>query len=236
MSGFTKLFASIVTSSLWCEDHVTVRVWIAMLATANKDGVVEGSVPGFAHLARVSTAELQAVLANLMAPDEWSRTKEHEGRRIEEVEGGWRILNYPKYRNARDLDERREYERDRKRRQRDVSRGVPSGLAHSAHAEAEAEAEAEAAAAADATAVVDSEDAPDAAAARAAELSRAVEWIRKSLPAIDVADEALLDAVRRRAAAMDPGALRGFVEDAASRSKRAKNPAGYFLAILNGGD
>ncbi len=26
MAGWTKLFSSIVTSSVWCEDHSTVRV------------------------------------------------------------------------------------------------------------------------------------------------------------------------------------------------------------------
>lgn len=98
MSGWTKLFASIVTSSVWCEPHATVRVWVAMLATADAEGAVEGSVPGFANLARVTISEMQAAVETLSAPDAHSRTKDHEGRRIEAVDGGWVILNYGLYR------------------------------------------------------------------------------------------------------------------------------------------
>jgi hypothetical protein len=56
MSGWTKLFSSIVTSSIWIEPNATLRVWVALLATADADGLVEGSVPGFANLARVRGA------------------------------------------------------------------------------------------------------------------------------------------------------------------------------------
>jgi hypothetical protein len=98
VSGWTKLFSSIVTSSVWCEDDATVRVWIAMLATADSDGLVEGSVPGFANLARVPVAKMRAALVKLSSPDPDSRTPDHEGRRIETIEGGWQILNYAAYR------------------------------------------------------------------------------------------------------------------------------------------
>ena len=30
MAGYSKLFSSIVTSSIWCEDNITLRVWIAI--------------------------------------------------------------------------------------------------------------------------------------------------------------------------------------------------------------
>jgi len=112
MGGFTKLFSSIVTSSLWCQDHAVLRVWVAMLATADATGKVEGAVPGFASLCRVSIPEMERVLGILMAPDEYSRTKDHDGKRLEVCEGGWRILNYMKYRAIREADERREYQRE----------------------------------------------------------------------------------------------------------------------------
>ncbi len=98
MSGWTKLFSSIVTSSVWCEDHATVRVWIAMLATADAEGIVEGAVPGFANLARVTVDQMRAAVEKLSSPDPDSRTPDHEGHRIEVIEGGWRILNYHAYR------------------------------------------------------------------------------------------------------------------------------------------
>jgi hypothetical protein len=98
MAGFSKLFSSIVTSTIWGESHSTVRVWIAMLATADYDGNVEGSIPGFARIACVTIKEMEDALDVLLAPDPHSRTKEHEGRRIEAFDGGWHILNYAKYR------------------------------------------------------------------------------------------------------------------------------------------
>lgn len=98
MSGFTKLFSSITTSSLWCQDHIVLRVWIAMLAECDSNGMVEGSIPGFAHLCMISPDELARVIGILSGPDEYSRTKDHEGRRILTVDGGWQILNYKSYR------------------------------------------------------------------------------------------------------------------------------------------
>lgn len=98
MNGFVKLFSSIVTSSVWCEPDPILRVWIAMLATADVDGVVQGSIPGFASLSRVSVDDMRAAIAKLTGPDPDSRTKERDGQRIEEVPGGWRILNYAAYR------------------------------------------------------------------------------------------------------------------------------------------
>jgi len=99
MAGYSKLFSSIVTSSIWCEDNIVLRVWIAMLATCNSDGIVEGSVPGFASLARVSPGEMRHALERLLAPDPDSRTPDNEGRRLAVIPGGWAILNYEDYRN-----------------------------------------------------------------------------------------------------------------------------------------
>jgi hypothetical protein len=97
-AGFAKLFSSIVTSSVWVEDHATVRVWVAMLATCDAEGIVEGSIPGFANLARVSIEEMERAVERLSSPDPHSRTPDYEGRRIEPFPGGWRILNHATYR------------------------------------------------------------------------------------------------------------------------------------------
>jgi hypothetical protein len=118
MAGWAKLFSSIVTSSLWCEDDVTLRVFIAMLATADADGVVEGSIPGFANLARVSLADMERAIERLSAPDPHSRTPDHEGRRIELIEGGWQILNYARYRQQAQAKEGSRAPYYRKYRQR----------------------------------------------------------------------------------------------------------------------
>jgi hypothetical protein len=121
MAGWAKLFSSIVTSTIWTEDNVTLRVWIALLATADAEGVVEGSVPGFANLARVSVEELEAAIEKLSSPDPHSRTPDKEGRRIEAIEGGWLVLNYGKYRKQAQAKEgsRAPYYREYRRRMRE---------------------------------------------------------------------------------------------------------------------
>lgn len=111
MNGYTKLFGSIIASTIWRESLETKVVWITMLAMSNKHGIVEASVPGLADMARVSLEETQKALEILAAPDTFSRTKDFEGRRIEATDGGWVILNHAKYREKMSADERREYNR-----------------------------------------------------------------------------------------------------------------------------
>lgn len=98
MAGYTPLFGSIVTSSIWNEDSETRIVWITMLALADANGKVEGSVSGLAPVARVSLGSCEKALNRLKQPDPYSRTKEFDGRRIEDVEGGWQISNFVKFR------------------------------------------------------------------------------------------------------------------------------------------
>lgn len=118
--SFTKLFGSIIASTVWQEPDTTRITWVTMLAMADKDGVISAAVPGLAHMARVSIEQCEAALMTFMAPDPYSRTAANEGRRIEPVRGGWRLLNYDLYREKRDSETRREYQRqwDRENRAR----------------------------------------------------------------------------------------------------------------------
>lgn len=116
MSGYTKLFGSIVASTIWSEDDQTRIVWITMLAMKNQHGEVEASIPGLAKFAHVSLEATEGALAKLMAPDPYSRTKEFEGRRIEEIDGGWLVLNHTKYKNKASEDDEREKTRLRVQR------------------------------------------------------------------------------------------------------------------------
>lgn len=108
---FTKLFASITESTVWCEpDHVRI-VWITMLAMADRHGRVWGSIPGLANRARKSIGETEDALSRFQSPDRYSRTPDNEGRRIETIDGGWRILNHEKYREIRDSEAIKESKR-----------------------------------------------------------------------------------------------------------------------------
>lgn len=85
-------------------------VWITMLAMKDGKQVVESSVPGLAKRAGVTIEECESALKRLCEPDPYSRTQEHEGRRIEAVDGGWMILNGEKYRDKMSITERRIYQ------------------------------------------------------------------------------------------------------------------------------
>lgn len=122
MIGYTKLFQNIITSSIWGEDDKTRIVWITMLALCNRDGIVEASVSGLAALSRVDKESAARAIQVLESPDPDSRSKEHEGRRIQRVDGGWLILNHAKYRKKLSLEERRDYLTLKQREYRDRKR------------------------------------------------------------------------------------------------------------------
>jgi hypothetical protein len=108
---YTKLFSSITESTVWGEAYATRIVWVTMLAMADAQGNVYGAVPGLARRANVTLQEVEAALAAFLAPDPYSRTKDDDGRRIEEIDGGWRLINHGKYKGIRGADERKEYKR-----------------------------------------------------------------------------------------------------------------------------
>lgn len=152
---FTKLFSSITASTVWCESSDTRVVWITMLAMADRHGRVWASIPGLAKEAAVSVDAARTAITKFLSPDPDSRTKVAEGRRIEPIDGGWKLINHAKYRAIRDEEERKSYKATKQREYRakavvdnvDICgttlNSVDSG-AHNAEAEAYTEAETEA--------------------------------------------------------------------------------------------
>ena len=145
---FTKLFASITESTIWCEPDRTRIVWICMLAMADRKGRVHASIPGLANRARVPLEDAKAAITAFLSPDPYSRTSEHEGRRIEPIDGGWRLLNYDKYRDMRDdesvLEAKRRYINNRRAAERAAKNGTTVESVEecrSPYTQAEAEAE-----------------------------------------------------------------------------------------------
>ena len=116
--SFTKLESRIIASTIWQEDDQTLRLWIAMLALADKTGYVGASIPGLASLARIPLEKCEEALTKFLGPDKYSRNQDNEGRRIEVADRGWNILSYEAIRNTRDTESRREYETERKRKYR----------------------------------------------------------------------------------------------------------------------
>ncbi len=115
---FVKLFSSITESTIWCEPDETRLVWITMLAMANAKGEVWGSIPGLANRARVTLKGAEIAVDTLLGPDRYSRTSDHEGRRIEPMDGGWKLLNYLKFREMKNEASIRESKRAHMERKR----------------------------------------------------------------------------------------------------------------------
>jgi uncharacterized phage protein (TIGR02220 family) len=159
MTGYTKLFQSIVTSTIWTESDATRIVWITMLAIANKYGEVAASVPGLANISRVTLEQCEKAIKVLEGPDKHSRTRDYDGRRIAPIDGGWQVLNYAKHRKMASEQDIRERNAERQRRFKRKRRGNAevtqsnawvtqdnaevTPTCHIAEAEAEAEAEAD---------------------------------------------------------------------------------------------
>jgi hypothetical protein len=119
VSGYAKLFSSILDSTVWQENKETRLVWVTMLAMKDRRQIVEASVPGLAKRAGVDLKECEDALNRLKSPDPYSRSKENEGRRIKDVDGGWLILNGEKYRDAMSAEVRRAYKAKKQKEYRD---------------------------------------------------------------------------------------------------------------------
>jgi hypothetical protein len=98
---FVKLDCDIVKSSVWAEDSDVLRVWVYFLATANATGEVRVTVPALAMQCGLPADRAQAILDKFASPDPFSRSQEHEGRRIRierDPEFKIVVLNYGRYR------------------------------------------------------------------------------------------------------------------------------------------
>lgn len=103
--AYTKLFSTILDSTIWQQSKEIKLVWITMLAMCDKNGEVQASIPGLAVRAGVSILECEEALQCFLSPDPYSRTQDDEGRRIQEIQGGWYLLNHHTYRDmASDAD------------------------------------------------------------------------------------------------------------------------------------
>ena len=133
MHGFVKLHGSIIASTVWAYSDRVRLVWITMLAISDQDGRVSASVPGLASLAHVPIEAVEEALALFLSPDAYSRTKDHDGRRVEVIDGGWLLLNHGKYRDLLGLADRRARDAARQARKRERDKSHPVTPSHVTH-------------------------------------------------------------------------------------------------------
>jgi hypothetical protein len=160
MAGFTKVFSRILDSTIWREDDKTRILWITMLALADRDGNVFMTIPGLADRARITLAECEKGLHRFQQPDEYSWSKEAQGRRITTIDGGWFLINHAKYRALMSTEDRREKVRKNVAawRERQKLQSVTVTKSNQSNHIAEADAEASAIKSKDLPRVLDSQD------------------------------------------------------------------------------
>jgi hypothetical protein len=117
--SFFKCHSELLQSSIWTNENQSTKiVWITLLCLADRNGEIMASIPGVARSAGVTLDECVQSLERLKSPDPWSRTKTLDGRRIQEIEGGWEIINYRYYRELMSERQKAEASADRSRRYR----------------------------------------------------------------------------------------------------------------------
>lgn len=143
LSGYTKLFSSILMSSIWEEPAETRIVWVTLLALADQHGHIDGTVKSLARVARVPVKSCERAILTFISPDPNDRSGVEDGRRLRIEPGGWALVNYALYRQKMSAEERKERDKLRKRaiRASAASPRVSESVREISQAEAEAEAD-----------------------------------------------------------------------------------------------
>ena len=158
---YGKIFSSLYQGTLRGNAH-GILVFTNLIASCDKCGIADRHWRAIAEEVGLSVDEVKAAIAYLESPDEESRSREHDGRRLVRIAPdrawGWEIVNYAKYRDMRDEEDRRAYMREYMRTRRQVPDEPPvntpltpvnnvscvnSGKLPLAKADAEAEVDAE---------------------------------------------------------------------------------------------
>ena len=123
---FAKLYARVTESSLMEESITTRYAFFVMLAIADPHGYVIGTDVAIARRLNMPLEEFLRSAKVLTQPDANSNTDDHEGRRLIQSDGerGYMIVNFLKYRDMRNEDERREYMREYMRSKRAKEKSV----------------------------------------------------------------------------------------------------------------
>jgi hypothetical protein len=135
MSGYTPLFDTALDGTLFGKWPHT-GIWTCLLSQVDQHGEIDMHPNLLAAKIGVPLDLLMACIADFMQPDPGSRTKDHDGRRLELIDPdsrnwGWRVLNHTKYREKARLKAKneREVESGRNKDRMSDRRGPPETAA-----------------------------------------------------------------------------------------------------------
>ena len=120
---FVKLFNQILDSSI-ADDRRLRHFFTDILLCSDAQGYVMMTEAAISRRIGTTIEEVTWGLAELMKPDPRSKTPDHEGRRIEAVEGsgyGWRVINFETYKSLRSNEDMRDKTKERVRRSRSLT-------------------------------------------------------------------------------------------------------------------
>lgn len=125
---YGKIWKSMFEGSLYDAGWEAIITFMILITFANKNGEVDITLSALSGKTTIPKKHLENGVAALMAEDPESRTKDDDGRRIVLIDPdgkswGWRIVNYEKYSQARDMAAIRQYwaeeQKERRRKKRE---------------------------------------------------------------------------------------------------------------------
>lgn len=127
---YGKIFASLFTGSMRGKGDVQLT-FAYMISNATEDGICDFTPRCIADATGKPVELIEACIAELEAPDEMSRTRTDEGRRLRRIDPerawGWQIVNHAMYRSIGSREEMKEAERLRKREYRESKKKLCPG-------------------------------------------------------------------------------------------------------------
>jgi len=125
---YAKVFGSIFDGSMRGHSDL-ILVFVNLLCAADPDGIIDRHWQAIVDETGLPADRVRAALIELESPDEGSRSRNDEGRRLKRIDPerdwGWQIINFKHYRALRNQDERREYMRNLMRDKRKQQKLTP---------------------------------------------------------------------------------------------------------------
>jgi len=126
---YCKLFTSLYQGTLRGKSD-EILVFTNLLAHCDSEGYVDKHWRAISEETGISEDRVRVAISALESPDPESRSPDREGRRITRIDDhrawGWQVTNYVKYREIKNLEDRREQNREAQRRWRDKQKKVSS--------------------------------------------------------------------------------------------------------------
>lgn len=118
---YFPLDREILTSTIWTQaSPEALKVWMYLLIAADpRTGLVRDTIPSIAHRCSLKIEAVEEILDWLQSPDKYSRTEDHDGRRVEVGPDGIQLLTYLQHRD-------KDYSTPRVRRWREQQNKAPA--------------------------------------------------------------------------------------------------------------